>query len=102
MGHPEITRTIKSTKAHVLFVNLQTTTTFTKEVNLAGVYKNNDAMLKAVVKYNPDIEKPVMILDSEVQEQLYGMSLNDFIANSKVYPPRQTTAKKAENIVEIS
>ena len=85
--YPEITRAIKSTVANILFVNLDTTETFTREINLAGTYKTYDQLLKAV-PYDSEHEKPVMVKDSTVDEKLYGMSQNDFMKYGKVYPPR--------------
>ena len=85
--YPEITRTIKQTNASVLFVNLLTTETFTKDVVIPGTFKTNDAILKAV-PYDTETEKPVMVKSASVDEKLYGMSHADFIKYGKVYEPR--------------
>lgn len=92
--YPDITRTIKTTVATVLFVNLETTDTYTEEVVLPGTYKTNDAILKAISAHDNETAKAVMIKSAIVNETLYGMSYADFMKYGEVYEPR--THKNSE------
>lgn len=88
---PMVTRTINTTKAKVLCLNIATSEVITIEVTAPRTYKN-DAELMKVVK--PIIEKQenikaVNITSTEVIELLYGMTEQEFIEKAKVLPPRK-------------
>ena len=95
-----VTRTIKSTKATVLCVNTEEKTTFTQDVTLAGTYKDNEKLMKAITAiFENDADnapvKPVAIEAAEVVENLYGMTEQEFLSHAAVLPPR--TKEQQEN-----
>lgn len=84
-----VTRTILTTKASVLCLDVVAGEPFNKEVTLAGTFKDDKHMLKEAEKIiNSDTVKAVHIAYSEVVETLYGMAEADFIAQAEVLPPR--------------
>lgn len=85
---PMVTRTIVTTKANVLCMDLSTQTPITKEVILPRTYKDNKALLKAV-QNNCDSEtvKTVHIQSSEEVQTLYGMTEQDFINHASILDP---------------
>lgn len=82
---PQVTRTIKSTKALVKGVDLNTDTMVNLEFNLPRTYATDEAIKKAIAKvhHNPDIQI-VKVMRTEVQENLYAMSEADFIAAAHI------------------
>ena len=86
---PMITRTIQTTEATVLCMDIQQGEPFNKDVTLPRTYKDNTAMLKAAAAIiDTDEVKAVHIVRSEVKETLYGMTGADFIANAVILPAR--------------
>lgn len=80
MRKPMVTRTIESTKARVLCVNIKDNSTSTIEVILPRTYKTPDKALKvAKEKLNTDVLNAVHIMDMTVEKQLYGMTEEDFV-----------------------
>lgn len=78
---PMVTRTIQTTHATVLCLNIAEAEPFNQTVILPRTYKNEKEMMKLVEKLvNTDNIKAVQIVDSEVHEALYGMTEADFIA----------------------
>lgn len=75
---PMVTRTLISTKAEVLCMDVATATPVTREVILPRTYKNDVALLKAVEQVVTDV-KPVHIQSSSEIEKLYGMTESDFL-----------------------
>ena len=95
---PMITRTVTSTKATVLAVDITTGTTYDKEVEVARTYKDNDKLLKAIkLIFETSTEKMVAIKSTEEVETLYGMSEQMFIEIAEKLPPRNTTEMKDKN-----
>lgn len=92
---PMITRTIQTTEANVLCMDIKQGEPFNTTVTLPRTYKDNAAMLKAAATVidNEDT-KAVHIVASVVKETLYGMKETDFIANADILPAR--TAKEHE------
>ena len=86
---PMVTRTITTTKANVMCLNVETAEPFNVEVTVPRTYKDEDSLLKAVkaVAENDSV-KCVHIVDSEQIETLYGMYEQEFIEHAKVLPPR--------------
>ena len=79
-----VTRSMHTTLAKVMLVNITNGITETVDVVLPTTYKDSAKMLKAVEKHyasNTDV-KPVTIVSSETVEALYGMPESDFIANA--------------------
>lgn len=90
---PMVTRTIQTTKATVLCLNIKEGEPFNKEVTLPRTYKDDKSMLKVVEKMvNTDEVKAVHIVDSHVDETLYGMTEQEFITHAAIMPNR-TEAK---------
>lgn len=88
---PMVTRTIQTTRVNVLCLNIEEGEPFNKEVVIPRTYKDEKHMLKAAEKViNSDTAKAVHIVDSNVEETLYGMSEQDFITLAKVLPPRKS------------
>lgn len=85
---PQVTRSIQTTRANVLCLDIQQGEPFNKEVVLPRTYKNEKAMLKQVEKViNNDTVKPVHIVSYEVQETRYGMTEQQFIEYAEILPP---------------
>ena len=88
---PMITRTIQTTVANVLCMDIAQGEPFNKDVVLPRTYKDNAAMLKAAAAViDNDEVKAVHVVNSHVEETLYGMKETDFIANAEVLPARAT------------
>ena len=78
---PMVTRTIQTTHATVLCLNIAEAEPFNQTVILPRTYKDEKTMMKLVEKLiNTDNIKAVHIVDSEVHEGLYGMTEADCIA----------------------
>ena len=92
---PMVTRTITTTKANVMCVDVEVGEPFYKEVTVPRTYKDNDSLLKTV---KPLIEtetvKAVHIVAKTEIETLYGMSEQDFIEHASVLPERTTKPEK--------
>lgn len=92
---PMVTRTIKTTKANVMCVDVEVGEPFNKEVTVPRTYKDNDSLLKTV---KPLIEtetvKAVHIVAKTEIETLYGMSEQDFIEHASVLPERTAKPEK--------
>ena len=89
---PMVTRTITTTKATVMCLDVISGEPFNEVYPLPRTYKDKEKLLKQVKKmYETDTVKPVHIVDVEEVETLYGMTEAEFIANAKILPPR--TAK---------
>lgn len=92
---PMVTRTILSTTATALCINVETAEPCNETVVLSGIYKDKKALEKAVKKaIETDVLKVAAVVESTTNEQLYGMTEREFIALAKVLPPRGT--KKVE------
>lgn len=88
---PQVTRTIKVTKANILCLDTETCETFPKEITLPGRYRDNKSMLKqAENQLASDKIKVVHIIDTAIVPTLYGMTEADFIQHAKILPPRNT------------
>lgn len=87
---PQVTRTIQTTHATVLCLDIENCEPCNRDVILPRTYKDDNAILKAVKnEIETDTIKPVQVVSSMVQETLYGMSEQDFIAHATVLPPRK-------------
>lgn len=90
---PMVTRTIVTTKANVLCMDLKKVEPFNKEVVLPRTYKDDKKLLKAVEEVvNSDEARAVQVVGKEEVETLYGMSEQDFISNAKVLDPKNRKA----------
>ena len=94
---PMVTRTIQTTTANVLCLNIKEGEPFNKEVVLPRTYKDEKSMMKVVEKLiNTDDVKAVHIVHTEVNETLYGMTEQEFIAAARVLPDRKAPGETHE------
>ena len=94
---PMVTRTIQTTTANVLCLNIKEGEPFNKEVVLPRTYKDEKSMMKVVEKViNTDEVKAVHIVHTEVNETLYGMTEQEFIAAARVLPDRKVSGETHE------
>lgn len=86
---PMVTRTIQTTKANVLCLNVVESEPFNKVVTLPRTYKDEKSMMAmAEPVINTDEVKAVCVVDSWVEEDVYGMTEADFIAHAQRMPKR--------------
>lgn len=86
---PMVTRTIITTRANVMCLNVDTAEPFNTDVTVPRTYKDEESLLKAVKKVaETENVKCVHIVDSEQVETLYGMTEQEFIEYANVLPPR--------------
>ena len=92
---PMVTRTIVTTKANVLCLDINSAEPFNKVVTLPRTYKDEKKLLKKVEEIvNTNDVKAVHVVDKEEVETLYGMTEQDFITNATILDP--TTRKELE------
>lgn len=98
---PQVTRTMKTTVCTVLCANTVEQELCNKKVTLPRTYKDTKELLKATKKaIETDTLKVVDIVDTKVEETLYGMTEQDFIAHATPLPPRTTNTETAESVSE--
>lgn len=89
-----VTRTITSTKATALCLEVTTEAIITKEVTIAGTFADPKALNKALSKaLNTDEIQYLRVKNTEEITTLYGMTEEKFIENAEILPDR---AKKNE------
>lgn len=94
---PTVTRTIQTTTANVLCLNIKEGEPFNKEVVLPRTYKDEKSMMKVVERLiNTEDVKAVHIVRAEVNEVLYGMTEQEFIAAARVLPDRKVHGETHE------
>lgn len=94
---PMVTRTITTTKANVLCLDIVAGEPFNEVVVLPRTYKDDKALMKQVSKViDNEQRKAVHIVDKEEVETLYGMTEQEFIKLAKELPPRGTSATNEE------
>ena len=77
-----VTRTIISTKATCLILDLTTNEVSTSDYVVCGTFKKPEAIVKAVQKLLPDHCKAVHLVQYSEIEELYGMTEDVFIVNA--------------------
>lgn len=83
-----VTRAIISTRVMALCVNPQTAETFEQEFVLTDKITDKDKALKRVSKiYNTESCTIIAVRDIKEVNELYGMSVADFIAGAKILHP---------------
>lgn len=87
---PMVTRTVKVTHAECLWLNVETGESERRIFDVTGTVKD-DAKLLSKVKalYDAEDGKIVHIYGSEVEEILYGMTEEKFVAGADVLPNRK-------------
>ena len=101
---PMVTRTITTTKANVLCMDIQTAEPFNKVVTLPRTYKDDKTLMKKVQEVvETDTVKAVHVVDKEEVETLYGMTEQEFIQKAVVLDPetRRPEAEEAEEAEEV-
>lgn len=99
---PMVTRTIQTTKANVLCLNIVEGEPFNKVVTLPRTYKDENAMLKVISKMvDNDEVKAVHVVDSYVEETLYGMTEQRFIELAQIMPPRKAANADDKKVVSM-
>lgn len=89
---PMITRTITTTKANVLCLNIVEGEPFNQVVTLPRTYKDEKSLMKQVeLAINTDSVKAVHVVDTKVEETLYGMPEAYFIAAAKPLTRKDNT-----------
>lgn len=95
---PMITRTITTTKAIVMCLDITTGEPCNKSVVVPRTYKDDETLLKKVKEVlETETLKPVHIVGKEEIETLYGMTEQEFIEHAEVQPPRKVNE---ENVTE--
>ena len=85
---PMVTRSIQTTRANVMCLDIERGEPFNKEVILPRAYNDEKAMLKQAEKViNDDTVKAVHIVAFNVEETRYGMTEQQFIEVAEVIPP---------------
>lgn len=93
MKKPMVTRTILTTEVTVLCLDLIKAEPFNKTVTLPRTYKDEKGMMKKVSAIiDTDEVKAVHVVDTKVNETLYGMTEEQFISMAEVLPSRSKTA----------
>lgn len=91
-----VTRTIVTTIANVLCVDVTTGETFYNEVTLPRTYKDDKKLMKAVENVvNTASTKAVHVESTKEQETLYGVTEQKFIEIADVLPPRNSEKTEA-------
>lgn len=87
---PQVTRTIQTTIATVLCLDLEKKEPFEKEVKIPRTYRDEKHMMKKITAIvNNEKVKAVHVIDTRTEYTLYGMSEQKFIENAEILPPRE-------------
>jgi len=96
MRTPQVTRTITTTKANVMCLDIEKGEPVNVELTLPRTYKDDKAILKAAEKVlEGENTKPVYVATTTVEETLYGMSEVEFIKHAEILPPRGCSVEQA-------
>lgn len=101
MRESKITRTIQTTKAQVMCLNINDGSTTTKEFTLPRTYKDDKTILKALAGKNPGTMKPVHVVSTEVISQLYAMPESKFMELATPVEPRKGVVGDTYSTVEM-
>lgn len=86
---PMVTRTIITTNAKVLCLDIDKQEPFEKIVKLPRTYKDERKMMKKIEDIvNNDSVKAVHVISTETEEILYGMTEQKFIEEAEILPSR--------------
>ena len=89
---PMVTRTITTTTATVLCLNLETSTPETRDFIIPRTFTDEKKILKAVEKIIDNISvRPVHVTSVTTETQLYGMLEEEFVKVASILPARGTT-----------
>ena len=89
MRKPMVTRTIKTTQANVMCLEINTGECVNRDFVAPRTFKDNEKLLKVLkAEYETDELKLVHVVDVQEKETLYGMTEAEFINAAQVLPPR--------------
>ena len=103
---PMVTRTITSTDATILCVNIESEALEKKTVTLPRTYADDKAIMKYIEKNGTLLEtnlKPVAVVSKEEKNALYGMREEEFVKLAKVLNGDEADAEddtETENTTE--
>lgn len=89
-----VTRTKTMTKITVKGINVKTDEVLTYELSLPGNYHAEKDAMRAVEKKlreAPSDIKPLVIVGMETYDVLYGMTVEKFLKEAEILPPRKKT-----------
>lgn len=92
-----VTRTVTVTNATAMCVNTDSAEVCNQTFSLGGTFKSEKEILKAIAPQLPENIKAVQIVDVAETNVRYGMTLDDFIANSRVIPTNDNTNDNEED-----
>lgn len=96
----KITRTIQTTEATILCLNIETAEPENKTIVLPRTYKNERDIIRAAEKQNTDSNlRLVHVVDVELHSQLYGMPESLFLKYAE--PITKAEAEEAQTTEEI-
>lgn len=85
-----VTRTVESTTALVMTVDITSASVSNVERTISGKYEDKADVLKAVQAiFDTDTVKNVSVVSFTTNVTLYGMPEQDFIKHAKILPPRK-------------
>ena len=85
---PMVTRTLISTVATVLCLNVETAEPTNETFSIARTFKDDDKLMKALkAEHETDDLKLVHIVDKSEVEKLYGMTETDFMKYASELDP---------------
>lgn len=97
MRTPQVTRTITTTRATVMCLDIEKGEPTNAEIVLPRTYKDDKAIIKATEKVlESENVKPVHVVASVVEETLYGMTEAEFIKHAEVLPPRGCSVEQGD------
>lgn len=80
---PMVTRTITTTKVNVLCLDIENEEPCNMVVTIPRTYKDEEAILKKVKPLlETELLKVVHVVDTETEEQLYGMTEQEFVEHA--------------------
>ena len=94
---PQVTRTIPTTKATILVLNIETGISEERVVSVPREFKKVKKLREAIEAIvNTDVEKLAHIKSTEIVENLYGMSEQKFVECADILTPRTVKAKNED------
>lgn len=87
---PMVTRTVKVTHCDCLWLNVETGESERKIFDITGTVKDEAKLLAKVKRiYDAEDGKIVHVYGTEVEEILYGMTEEQFVAGAEILPNRK-------------
>lgn len=87
-----ITRTIKSTEAECMMVDVTNASVFNAKYELVGEFTKEE-FLEAMRKADSEELKIVSVISTATKETLYGMPEEEFMKAATILPPRFAKAE---------